>query len=409
MNSKQIVKAVLAIMAVLAFSMQTWASTYQVLYNFTNGSDGGFPVDFGTLAFDPTSGNIYGTTSAGGTCGQGTLFELSPNPNGGWTETVLHSFCGQDGSAPEGGPIIYPGFLEGTTLLGGSNNVGTGFLFILSNGRFDTWSVFCDPSSFGCLPFVGPSPNYSGLGIPTASFAGGANGRGALWYATFVAAYSFCSLPGCADGANPASVPIADTQTNLYGTTRLGGTSNQGVVYECFGTSCTVLHSFAGGPNDGAYPFGATPLLTPFCFQNLCGNTIWGTTPLGGAFGDNIGGYGTVWNINPLSGFGLVHSFDWFDGGWPYAGLTTLNGTYYGTTSGGGGYVPECCPFRFTVGQGTVYSLTSGGALTTLHVFTGSDGALPYSGLVADSSGNLYGVTNQGGTYGYGVVYEITP
>jgi uncharacterized repeat protein (TIGR03803 family) len=390
-------------------SLNAWGSTYQVLYNFTGGTDGGFPVDGGVLAID-SSGNLYGTTLRGGTCNLGTLFELSPNPNGGgWIETVLHSFCGQDGNAPEAGLFLGEGtegegvILFGTTTYGGSQNVGTAFSFT-NPGGFQSEDYFsCDASTFTCLPYSGWKVNN--LLIRLAGYAGGANGRGGL-FGVFGLEYSFCSLPACPDGANPANTPVEDAEFNDYGTTELGGASNQGVVYEFGGSGAyTVLHSFAGGPSDGAYPFFATILMVPSCSQFLCQTSLWGTTPEGGAFGDMIGGYGTVWSINGFGTFTLIHSFDFSDGAWPFAGLINVNGTLYGTTNTGGRIGRGCCQF----GLGTIYSLTQSGTLTTLHVFTGSDGALPYSGLVADSSGNLYGVTFSGGAHNAGVVYEITP
>ena len=182
--------------------------------------------------------------------------------------------------------------------------------------------------------------------------------------------------------------------------TNLGGTGNQGTVYEFnpLKASESVLHSFTGGSNDGAYPFFAGLALNTTCSVNLCTQTIWGTTPLGGAGAARGGlGYGTIFAIPTFLPFNLVHSFNLLDGAYPYAGLTNLNGTFYGTTSAGGFVRAGCCPPRIHLGRGTIYSLTQAGSLSVLHVFTGEDGALPYSGLVADANGNLYGVTFEGG------------
>jgi uncharacterized repeat protein (TIGR03803 family) len=100
-----------------------WSET--VLHNF-NGNDGSVPWD--SLILDP-AGNLYGTTSEGGTYSEGTVFELSPN-DGGWTETVLHSFQfdGHDGYLPVAPLILDPtGNLFGTTYAGGMNRDGTVF------------------------------------------------------------------------------------------------------------------------------------------------------------------------------------------------------------------------------------------------------------------------------------------
>jgi uncharacterized repeat protein (TIGR03803 family) len=422
MGHVRFVKMVLALTAVLSLlSVGAWGSTFKVIYNFTGGQDGANPVDAGALAIDG-NGNLYGTTGLGGACGEGTLFQLSPNAIGGWTETVWHSFCGPDGIGPTGsleilGPPAYDSVtLFGTTPYGGPFGTGS-FFEAVSGGSFYTLydNFNCsDFSGSGCLPYAGVSPFEA---IP--AYLGGTNGAGALQDSLYgPGVYEFCSLAACADGANPASQVVAsegnvaDGQNTTYGTTHLGGVNNLGVVYALTYSSYSVLHSFAGGTNDGAYPFFATLTLTPqvCAVGSLCSQTIWGTTPLGGAGAAHGGaGYGTVFAIPTFSPYYLVHSFNLLDGAYPYAGLTNLNGTFYGTTSGGGFLRSTCCPPRLHLGRGTIYSLTSNGTLTTLHTFAGPDGALPYSGLVADSSGNLYGVTFEGGAYGAGVVYEITP
>jgi len=99
--------------------------TEKVIYSFGGGADGGTP--YGGLVMD-LSGNLYGTTFAGGASGQGTVFELTPGGNGTWTETVLHSFAGgSDGAAPRAGLLILRGnYLAGTTTLG---STGTGCVF----------------------------------------------------------------------------------------------------------------------------------------------------------------------------------------------------------------------------------------------------------------------------------------
>ena len=89
-----------------------------VLHNFGHGTDGATP--YAGLIFD-ASGNLYGTTSAGGIYGAGTVFELTPNADGGWAEKLLHSFNGKDGLNPYASLIFdTSGNLYGTTRSGGS-------------------------------------------------------------------------------------------------------------------------------------------------------------------------------------------------------------------------------------------------------------------------------------------------
>ena len=92
-----------------------------------------------------------------------------------------------------------------------------------------------------------------------------------------------------------------------------------------------------------------------------------------------------------------LYSFTGSDGAHPYAGLIAdASGNLYGTTNSGGAN-----------GYGTVFKVTPTGTETVLYSFTGSDGAYPVAGLIADASGNLYGTTYYGGANGYGTVFKL--
>jgi uncharacterized repeat protein (TIGR03803 family) len=97
----------------------------QTLYSFGNGATGTFPT-FSAPVLD-SAGNLYGTTSSGGSGGAGVVYKLSPGARGNWTETVLHNFAsnGVDGITPYGGVVFGPdGNLYGTTYYGGLYNDG---------------------------------------------------------------------------------------------------------------------------------------------------------------------------------------------------------------------------------------------------------------------------------------------
>jgi uncharacterized repeat protein (TIGR03803 family) len=100
--------------------------------------------------------------------------------------------------------------------------------------------------------------------------------------------------------------------------------------------------------------------------------------------------------------FRVLHSFAGYptDGANPFAGLVRdASGNLYGTTQGGGAFK-----------VGVVFKLDTSGVLTVLHSFgAGSDGANPFAALVLDTSGNLYGTTGNGGAFGYGTVFKLTP
>ena len=164
-------------------------STYKTLYKFTKGQDGWFP-DAGVI-FDQ-AGNLYGTTYYGGDHGAGTVFKLTPNSDGNWTESVLYSFCSvkkcDDGSGPASDLIFdVVGNLYGTTYKG-------------------------DPANAGTVFKLTPNPDGS-------------------WTESVL--YSFCSVKKCAGRGGPTYAPlIFDAAGNLYGTTANDGAYGTGSVFE---------------------------------------------------------------------------------------------------------------------------------------------------------------------------------
>ncbi|MGB9198564.1 MAG: choice-of-anchor tandem repeat GloVer-containing protein [Terriglobales bacterium] len=161
-------------------------------------------------------------------------------------------------------------------------------------------------------------------------------------------------------------------------------------VATALGQTEAVLYSFVNVP-DGAIPYYVTPVL------DKQGN-LYGTTMRGGAYG-----YGTVFEVTSTGTETVLHSFnnDGTDGIYPYAGVILgKKGNLYGITTGGGAY-----------GYGMVFELSPSGKETILHSFefNGIDGFGPFSGLVADKKGNLYGTTAYGGAHGDGTVFELTP
>jgi uncharacterized repeat protein (TIGR03803 family) len=253
---------------------------------------------YGGLVAD-SAGNLYGTTEYSGYGYYGTVFEI-PKTSEGYpsTPTTLFDFVSYNGEYPTGNLIINDGNLISTTYEGGLGGVGTIFWI-------DSLVPACDEDT-DCITF------------PT-------NG---------------------ADGANPTSGVIANAAEDLFGTTRYGGTSGYGTVFEVVNEGeghyklVTPLVSF--NKSDGAYPFGGLIL-------DAAGN-LYGTTSSGGT----SGGYGTVFEIKKTS-------------------------TGYANTP------------------------------TTLFNFDYKHGATPYGGLILDAAGDLYGTTVNGGKYSYGTVFKLTP
>jgi uncharacterized repeat protein (TIGR03803 family) len=334
------------------------AQTETLLHAFQTTSGGHTPC--GALTFD-NAGNLYGTTNFGGPSLNGTVFELSPQTGGGWAAKSLHGFgSGLDGWFPYGNVVLdRAGNLYGTTYGGGT--YGGGGVY----GRGTVYEL---------------SPKAGGGWTETALHSFG-NGS---------------------DGAYPQDGLILDAAGNLYGTTGTYGPNGGGIVYELSpkaggGWTYKILHAFGVG-KDGSWPNGRLTL-------DAAGN-LYGATYDGGAHQD-----GMVFELTPAAGHGWsetpVYSFTAGvnDGMWPNGSLALdAAGNLYGVTSkGGAGNV------------GTVFELSQGAGgewiSTVLHSFgvNSSDGTYPQGDVIFDASGNLYGMTSNGGTNTEGVVYKLSP
>jgi uncharacterized repeat protein (TIGR03803 family) len=163
--------------------------------------------------------------------------------------------------------------------------------------------------------------------------------------------------------------------------------------------SFSVFYSFAGSP-DGANPYFGSLV------RDGKGN-LYGTTLNGGT-----AGYGTVFEVSEAGKEMMLYSFAGPpDGAYPYGGLVRDGkGNLHGTTAGGG-IDSDSCRIFFLEGCGTVFAVSEKGVETTPYRFVGppDDGAIPYAGLVRDSTGNLYGTTDYGGGMNKGTVFVLTP
>jgi uncharacterized repeat protein (TIGR03803 family) len=393
----------LAVGAAMPATTVSAAGTQGVVYNFTGGIDGGNAET--PLAFD-AAGNAYGATVVGGLYGCGTIFKLTP-AQGQWTRKTLWQFtCGSDGKNPHGGVTLDgAGNMYGTTTAGGSGGFctgdGCGVVFRLGkNGGFRTIYAFT-----GLADGFGPgSPvvfDAAGNIYGTAP-DGGAHKKGVVyqlsfhhnhWQQTVLHAFT-----GHADGGvGSLGALLVDGSGNIFGVTEIGGNHSAGTAYEiAAGTwTFTTLYAFKGTPNAG-YPYGGL-------IADSHGN-LFGTTYYGGAHG-----LGSVFelkhNQNNTYQEMLLYSFNGgtSDGSSPTSTLyADAGGNLFGTTSAGGG----------TCDCGTIFKLAAGtGTESILHSFgsTHTDGAYPYFGLTLDHSGNLDTSTVWGGSFGQGSVYVLKP
>jgi uncharacterized repeat protein (TIGR03803 family) len=330
----------------------------KVLFDFTHGRRQGTYAN-GGLIMD-ASGNIYGTTYLGGVNPEGgTVFRLTPPAAGQttWVHTILYSFSHTVGQRPNWGLVRdAAGNLYGTTTSGGANDFGT--VFELS------------PPSDGST----------------------------VWTEATLMAFDNNSS---GDVTGPL---VLDAVGNLYGTGNAGEGHGFGVVFElsppAAGQSSwtqTVILKL-NGAGDGERPDG------PLVLDNL-GN-VYGSAYLGGKFGTgtvfeltppNAGS--TTWQETVLASFNNKNG-----GGGPAGGLVRDNaGSLYGTTLFGGktgkGVAFELSPP--SLGKRTWHE-------TVLNQFNGKMGK-GASGIVPDSSGSFYGAAVQGGKFGYGAIYKLTP
>lgn len=244
-----------------------------VLHNFTNGADGGNP--YGGVVFD-AKGNLYGTANSGGAYGAGVVFKIDSSGN----ETVLYSFTGgSDGGFPLCALLRdAAGNLYGTAQVGGSS--GAGVVFKIDASGNETVLYGFTGGADGGYPIAGVIRDSAGNFYGTTN-GGGASGAGVVYKldssGNETALYSFT---GGDDGGFPLWVTLArDAAGNLYGTTPAGGSAGAGVVFKVTATGLeTVLHAFTGG-NDGSTPFAGVVLgpdgnlygVTPFGGQSNAG------------------------------------------------------------------------------------------------------------------------------------------
>ena len=362
------------------------AGNETVLYTFTGQADGGAP--FAGVVRDP-AGNLYGTAVDGGTGQWGVVFKLDAAGN----YTVLHNFgAGADGAQPYAGVIRDPaGNLFGTSR-GGSGNAGVIYK-VDTAGQFTVLRSFTGGAD-GRFPSGGLFRDSAGNLYGTTFYGGNVDAGVVFKLDTSGHETVLHSFTGGADGGYPLASVVLDAGT-LYGTTSGGGATpgpgGPGVVFKIDTAGHeTVLYSFSGGA-DGDQP-EAGVMLDP------AGN-LYGTTHLGGsAKGDN--GLGTVFMLS-ASGIETAYRFPPpADGGNPNAGVVRDSaGNLYGTTLVGG-----------TANAGVIYKLDTTGRETVLYNFTGgADGAHPYSNMILDPAGNLYGTANSGGTAGWGTLYKLSP
>jgi len=328
------------------------------------------------------------------------------------TYSTLVSFNGTDGEGPWNAPLVQgvDGNFYGTTLLGGTGgdpsascptSCGTVFK-VTPNGQLTTLYSFCSlpGCSDGARPGVGLTLGTNGNFYGATQNGGDSFGDGTVFEispsGTLNTLYRFCSQPNCTDGSSPQGSIVQSVNNNLYGTTYAGGNNGFGTVFEITPAGqLTTLYSFCPqtGCPDGQNPMGALALGT--------NGTVVGTTTYGGS-----GDLGTLFEMTPAGRLAILYSFapaNTFGGGNIANGVALgADGNFYGALFIGG-----------THDDGAIYKITPSGRYTTLHNFCSqpscADGDEPESVLVQSTDGNFYGTTTLGGSAQVGNIFQLTP
>jgi uncharacterized repeat protein (TIGR03803 family) len=333
-------------------------------------------------------GSFYGTTISGGPLNLGTIFKLSPD--GSFTN--LFSFRSTNGANPRSALVQGPPgdpFLYGITSNGGISNLGTIFK-ISTNGSHSALLSFegtngANPQS--ALIFALDAGFYG------TTYYGGTNS----WPNAYGTVFRFstngvfsrlCSFNN-SNGAEPFGGLLQTSDGNFYGTTQVGGDSGYGCIFKVTSTGAlTNLVSFHG--TNGSFPLSGL----------IRGNDglLYGTTYSGGP--SNLG---TIFSVTTNGVIHTLFTFRGTNGAAPYGGLVqAADGNLYGTTEQGYG------PGGDTNGYGTVFQITTNGALTTLISFNSTNGAYPLASLLQAADGSFYGTTANGGLDGYGTIFRLS-
>jgi uncharacterized repeat protein (TIGR03803 family) len=410
-STQRTIVATLAFLLLMIVGPGAGAQTYKVLHNFTDGSDGGYPD--ATLTID-RGGNLYGTALLGGRANAGTVFKLT-RYGSNYIFNPIYNFQGTyDGNGPWGPVIFGPdGTLYGTTIGGGYSGGdycrgGCGVVFRLRPplttppSPFTPWSesvlhAFQGPPADGDEPIFGSLTLDAAGNLYGTTSSGGSGSFGTVYKMTPANGgwtesilYNFAYGP---DGQQPQAGVVMDQAGNLYSTTVEGGSGGNGVAYELtptqYGWQETILHAF--NSNDGG-------LIYAGLVSDAAGN-------LYGAASDSGTGGGTIFELSPGSQgwtFAIIYRLSGGGAGGPHQTLTIdAAGNLYGAAFDDGAN-----------GAGMVFKLSQSNgvwSLTDLHDFDFGTAYFPYGGVTLDASGNLYGTTQNGGVYGWGVVWEITP
>jgi uncharacterized repeat protein (TIGR03803 family) len=318
-----------------------------------------------------------------------------------WAQTyqyeVIHAFAGPDGRRPLGTLFPVGSDFYGTTSAGGDTSglctPGCGTTFRIDSSNTLTTLHVFDSSTDGFPPFAGLVSGGDGNYYGT-TVMGGALGDGAVFRMDPAGIVTTVhDFDHDTEGWSLETPLILADDGNLYGTT-LWGTCSDG--RQICGT---LFRLTTAGDLTPLHTFdtGEGHLSLSPLLQTTSID-FYGATTLGGGANPNVcgEGCGTVFHMSVSGTLTTVHAFDSDDGNSPIGALIQADGNIYGVTEAGG-----------TSGLGTIYRIDAQGGFTSLHSFDGTDGSNPEAGLVVAPDGNFYGTTESGGQFGFGTVFRM--
>jgi uncharacterized repeat protein (TIGR03803 family) len=369
------------------FEYDPVTSMYSKKFDFDGATSGGYP--YGSL-MQAANGKLYGMTYFGGANNIGVLFEYNLTTS---VYTKKIDFAGvTNGSNPYGFLTqASNGKLYGMTNLGGVNNLGVLFEYDPATSTYLKKLDF-NGAVNGSYPLGSLIQASNGKLYGMAS-EGGANNLGVLFeYNPATSTYlKKIDFSGLISGSIPKGSLMQSSSGKLFGMTSMGGSNNFGLLFEYdFSTSTFTKKFDFDGVASGSYPYGSP--------MQAADGKLYGVTYNGG-----VSNNGVLFEYDPTTSIYTkkINIGDYSDGADPYGSLILAsNGKSYGMTTHGGlnnfGVLFELDPVTYTFIKKIDFTNTA-------------NGSRPYGSLIQASNGKFYGVTLNGGTAGYGVLFEYEP
>ena len=341
-----------------------------------------FTLSFIIAAYAVNAQILYGTTVLGGSGAGGVICKQDIATN---TLSAVMNFD-VDGAYPQLSKLMQAvdGKLYGITSGGGSNGYGVIFSVDPSTSAYTKLKDF--DYTNGSYPSGGLVQATDGK-LYGMTNGGGSNGYGVIFsFDPSTSTYTKLKDFDNTNGSNPYGSLVQAADGKLYGMTHSGGSSGYGTIFSFAPSTSAYIKLKDFDNTNGSYPFGSL-------VQSTNGK-LYGMTNGGGS-----NGYGVIFSFDPsTSTYTKLKDFDNTNGSNPYGSLVqAADGKLYGMTHSGG-----------SSGYGTIFSFApSTSAYIKLKDFDNTNGSYPFGSLVQSTNGKLYGMTNGGGSNGYGVIFSF--